>query len=76
MNRMGSPQSYGISCKEFFMVIMEEALRRKPANYTHWRNSNNCITSHSLVILAAKLRLGWPGWVKWESEFVLLSGKA
>jgi hypothetical protein len=76
MNRMGSPQSYGISCKGFFMVIMEEALRRKPANYAHWRNSNNCIRCNSLVILAAKLRPGWPGWVNRESEFMLLSGKA
>ena len=55
---------------------IRDALRRKPTHYTHCRNSNNCIRSSSLVVLAAILRLGTPGWVKWKSEFMLLSREA
>jgi len=69
MNRMGSPQPYGL--------LKEYALRRKPAHPACWRNSNNnCITGHSLVVLAAVPVPGTPGWVSWKSEFMLLSKEA
>jgi len=69
MNHMGSPQSYGL--------LKEYALRRKPAHPACWRNPNNdCIICSSLVILAAILRPGRPGWVKLKSEFMLLSREA
>jgi len=67
---MGSPESYRLSRKG--RLVTETC-----SSAIYCRNSNNnCISCSSLVVFAAVPILGTPGWVKWKSEFMLLSRKA